>query len=132
MQRGSNRLSAHRDDELKHELQGMLKAGHSTRTAEWHDPEPAADDDPAVASGPVTPSRSPGPVAMVRHDLARLLGRTSFPDTAPALIRVLREQHAPDSVVDPLLDLPEDTVYGTVHELAEALVEAGAGAYGAT
>ncbi|CAM5741179.1 hypothetical protein SHIRM173S_12695 [Streptomyces hirsutus] len=28
MQRGSNRLSVHRDDEMKHELQGLLKVRH--------------------------------------------------------------------------------------------------------
>ncbi|MEV5463471.1 hypothetical protein AB0L17_35825 [Streptomyces cellulosae] len=52
MQRGSDRLSVHRDDEMKHELQGLLRSGHPTRSEEWHDPEPAAEDDPeAAASG---------------------------------------------------------------------------------
>src|SRR5690242_20154306 len=59
MQRGSDRLSVHRDDEMKHELQGLLRSGHPTRTEEWHDPEPFADDDPEVARGPVTPGRGP-------------------------------------------------------------------------
>ncbi|WP_086871301.1 hypothetical protein [Streptomyces viridochromogenes] len=44
MQRGSDRLSVHRDDEMKHELQGLLRSGHPTRAEEWHDPEPSADD----------------------------------------------------------------------------------------
>ncbi|EPJ34934.1 hypothetical protein STAFG_8042 [Streptomyces afghaniensis 772] len=30
MQRGSDRLSVHRDDEMKHELQGLLRSGHPT------------------------------------------------------------------------------------------------------
>ena len=41
---------------MKHELQGLPRSGRSTHTEEWHDPEPTADDDPALAGGPVTPS----------------------------------------------------------------------------
>ena len=55
MQRGSGRVSAHRDDEMKHEVQGLLRSGRPTRTEEWHDPEPAAEDDPRIAGGPVAP-----------------------------------------------------------------------------
>lgn len=57
MQRGSDRMSVHRDDEMKHELQGLLRSGHPTRSEEWNDPEPAAEDDPDVMYGPVTPGR---------------------------------------------------------------------------
>lgn len=38
MQRGSDRMSVHRDDEMKHELQGLLRSGHPTRSEEWNDP----------------------------------------------------------------------------------------------
>ena len=55
----SDRLSVHRDDEMKHALQGLMRSGHPTRTAEWHDPEPAAEDDPEVWRGPVVPGRVP-------------------------------------------------------------------------
>lgn len=36
------------DDELKHELEGTLRANRSSRAEEWRDPEPPADDDPNV------------------------------------------------------------------------------------
>ncbi|MCX5094281.1 hypothetical protein OOK36_36550 [Streptomyces sp. NBC_00365] len=62
MQRGSDRLSVHRDEERKHELRGLLRSGHPTRTEEWHDPEPTADDDPEIACGPVAPNRAPDPL----------------------------------------------------------------------
>ncbi len=78
MQRGSDRLSVHRDDEMKHELQGLLRSGHPTRTEEWHDPEPFADDDPEVAHGPVTPGRDPSSLEAVRLELARTLARGDF------------------------------------------------------
>jgi hypothetical protein len=48
MERGSGKHSAREDDELKSEMQGMLKANHSTRAEEWRDPEGPADDDPDV------------------------------------------------------------------------------------
>ncbi|MEU6845007.1 DUF2795 domain-containing protein [Streptomyces sp. NPDC046716] len=120
MQRGSDRLSAHRDDEMKHELQGLLRSGHPTRTAEWHDPEPVADDDPEVAGGPVVPGR--GRHEALRLELGRLLGRTSFPAAPAPLAQALRERSAPDGLVDRVAALPEDATFGTASELAWALV----------
>ncbi|MFD9041314.1 DUF2795 domain-containing protein [Streptomyces bottropensis] len=125
MQRGSDRLSAHRDDEMKQELQGLLRSGHPTRTEEWHDPEPYAEDDPEVAYGPVTPSRAPTRVAALQLELARVLGRTSFPAGPAELIGVLRDRHAPDALVEPLERLPRDARYDSAHRLAQAVVDAG-------
>jgi hypothetical protein len=121
MQRGSDRLSVHRDDEMKHELQGLLRSGHPTRTEEWHDPEPTADDDPAVWAGPVTPGGA-GSVADVRYELARILGRTAFPGRPAELIDALRRNHAPEGLVVPLERLPRSARYANAQELAEALV----------
>lgn len=127
MQRGSDRLSVHRDDEMKHELQGLLRSGHPTRVEEWHDPEPPAEDDPDVAYGPVTPGRARERVETVRFELARLLGRTSFPAGPGELIRVLRDRHAPDGLVEPLERLPRRERYDSVHQLAQAVVRAQEG-----
>ncbi|MBO1331089.1 DUF2795 domain-containing protein [Streptomyces sp. VRA16 Mangrove soil] len=121
MQRGSHRMSAHRDDEMKHELQGLLRSGHPTRTEEWHDPEPVADDDPEVAGGPVLPGAGPGRLAAVRLELARLLGRTAFPATPAPLAGLLRERSAPDALVDQVAALPSGTEFRTASELARAL-----------
>jgi hypothetical protein len=49
MQRESDQHSPRADDELKAEMQGMLKGGGPTHAEEWADPEPPADDDPDVA-----------------------------------------------------------------------------------
>jgi hypothetical protein len=125
MQRGSDRLSVHRDDEMKHELQGLLRSGHPTRTEEWHDPEPSADDDPEVAAGPVGwPGPAPASLATVRLELARILGRSSFPATPRELIAALRRGYAPDALVEPLERLPRSSRYANVQELAEALTGA--------
>jgi hypothetical protein len=55
MERGSAKHSPREDDELKHELSGMIRGNSSSRSEEWRDPEPPADDDPDVPSaGPTT------------------------------------------------------------------------------
>ncbi|MFG2574976.1 DUF2795 domain-containing protein [Streptomyces sp. NPDC048481] len=124
MQRGSDRLSVHRDDEMKHELQGLLRSGHPTRTEEWHDPEPSAEDDPEVWGGPVVPGSPLASLAVVRLELARFLGRGSFPAGPGALVVALRREHAPDALVDAVRELPHTQRYGNVQQLAEALVDA--------
>ncbi|MEU2585586.1 DUF2795 domain-containing protein [Streptomyces avermitilis] len=128
MQRGSDRLSVHRDDEMKHELQGLLRSGHPTRAEEWNDPEPTADDDPQIAGGPVTPGGATGSLAAVRYELGRHLGRTSFPAGPGDLIGALRRSHAPDVLVEPLERLPHKARYANAHELAEAVVRTAEGA----
>jgi hypothetical protein len=95
------------DDEMKHELQGLLRSGHPTRTEEWHDPEPTADDDLEIAGGPVAPSRS------------------AFPASARHLADALRRAYAPDTLVDAVEGLPHKERYATVQELAEALTRPG-------
>ncbi|GHJ41433.1 DUF2795 domain-containing protein [Streptomyces sp. TS71-3] len=122
MQRGSDRLSVHRDDEMKAELRGLLMSGHPTRTEEWNDPEPVAEDDPEVATGPVTPQRSPTAVDALHYELARNLGRSVFPAKAGRLRAALRDRHAPDALVDALRDLPGQVKYANSHQVAEALV----------
>ncbi|CAM5430557.1 MULTISPECIES: DUF2795 domain-containing protein [Streptomyces] len=121
MQRGSDRLSVHRDDEMKHELQGLLRSGHPTRTEEWHDPEPSAEDDLQVAGGPVAPGTSAASLATIRLELARFLGRSAFPATPRDLIRELRRGYAPDALVESLERLSRTSHYANVQELAEAV-----------
>ncbi|MDQ0584404.1 DUF2795 domain-containing protein [Streptomyces rishiriensis] len=123
MQRGSDRLSVHRDDEMKHELQGLLRSGHPTRVEEWHDPEPSAEDDPEIWGGPVVPGSSRATLETLRLELARTLGRSSFPADAGALAVGLRRKNAPDALVEAVRQLPSEDRYATVQELAEALVE---------
>jgi hypothetical protein len=121
MQRGSDRLSARRDDEMKHELQGLLRSGHPTRVEEWHDPEPAADDDPDIASGPVPSLGSLGPEDALRFELARHLGRTAFPATPRELAQALERHHAPDRLIELVSELPAQGTYRTAHEVVSAL-----------
>lgn len=119
MQRGSDRLSVHKDEEMKHELQGLIRSGHPTRVEEWHDPEPAADDDPAVGTAGVPGGT--GERQTLRFELARHLGRKAFPARRGALVSRLKAEHAPDPLTDRVRELPDATTFRTVGEVAEAL-----------
>ncbi|MFB6961249.1 DUF2795 domain-containing protein [Streptomyces sp. NPDC056309] len=121
MQRGSDRLSVHRDDEMKHELKGLLRSGHPTRSEEWHDPEPTAEDDPEVWGGPVAPGGSRASLETVRLELARILGRSAFPAGPGELTRQLRRKNAPDTLIEALQRLPHKARYANVQELAREL-----------
>ncbi|MFG2637173.1 DUF2795 domain-containing protein [Streptomyces sp. NPDC048362] len=125
MQRGSDRMSVHRDDEMKHELEGLLRSGHPTRVEEWNDPEPAADDDPEVWSGPVGGLGSPASLERTRLELARHLSRHSFPANPDELARALRRGNAPDALIDAVAALPGEDRYANVQQLAEALADGG-------
>ncbi|MFC8727593.1 DUF2795 domain-containing protein [Streptomyces bacillaris] len=111
MQRGSNPVGPRRDEEMKHELQGYLKSGQPAHAEDFHDPEPPADDDPAVAASP----------GGLQAEVARHLHRTSFPTDARGLLAALEEEHAPGDLVDAVRGLPEDGRYETPAEVARAL-----------
>ncbi|MBH5337734.1 DUF2795 domain-containing protein [Streptomyces pactum] len=118
MQRGSDRLSPRQDEERKHELDGLLRSGHPTRSEEWHDPEPGADDDPSPGVGPASRPGTSGGYEAMRFELARQLGRTPFPAKRGALLRMLHERHAPDQVIEMVESLPPDRTYRTVEDVA--------------
>jgi hypothetical protein len=45
------------DDDLKHETEGLVRGGHSTRAAEWNDPEPSGEDQPDADRAVHAPER---------------------------------------------------------------------------
>lgn len=57
MQRDSDRHGPRVDEELEHELRGMLQGNRPSRAEEWRDPEPPADDDPDPRTGDLSHAR---------------------------------------------------------------------------
>lgn len=124
MEQGSSKHGPVHDESLKHETQGLVRAGRSTRAQEWRDPEPPGEDQPDVSAG----SRGPGvPPGMTPRDvadrsaLASNLGHTVYPADRDALLSRLAENNAPSQLVDRVATLPADETYQNVQEVAVAL-----------
>ena len=73
----STKHSPRVDDELEHEIEGMVRSGHSTRAEEWRDPEPLAEGDPDIDADPSgtlvggTPVGVTADAVVARTELAR-------------------------------------------------------------
>ncbi|NLT54960.1 MAG: DUF2795 domain-containing protein [Actinomycetales bacterium] len=117
----------HRDDQLKHEVIGLIRSGRSSRAEEWRDPEPAAEDRPTGDTGIVPEDRRGTPEGMTsrdvedRFEVARFLGPSAFPADRDGLLQVAQANRASDRVVDLLRDLPDGERYRNVQDVARAL-----------
>lgn len=115
-----------RDEQLKHETRGLVRSGHSTRTEEWHDPEPAGEDQPTGDVGILPYDRRSAPDGMTpqdveeRSELARFLGRGAFPADRDRLLGVARSNGAPDRVLAELGGLPQGESYVNLQAVARA------------
>ena len=74
MERGSSKHGPRLDNEMEHEVRGMLqgKPGSGGRVEEWHDPEPSGEDQPGTAEL-IEPDRDrpAGTVRLRPHAAAR-------------------------------------------------------------
>ena len=119
--------SARQDDQLKHEVEGMMRAGRSTHAEEWKDPEPAAEGEPDVDSSPAdtliggVPNGMTPDAIVKRAELARWLDRADFPATGPDLVEAARDHRAPDAVADELAKLPDGETYERIGDVVRAL-----------
>lgn len=115
------------DEELEHEVQGMLKAERATRAEEWREAEPIAEGDPDVGSDPNGTLVGGTPVGMdeeavvARAELARWLDRADFPADGPSLVEAALDHRAPDAVVEELRRLPEGRTYERIGDVVRAL-----------
>jgi hypothetical protein len=115
------------DDELEHEMQGMLKSERETRAEEWREVEPSAEGDPDVDADPDGTLVGGTPVGMdaddvtARAELARWLDRADFPSSGAALVEAARDHRAPDAVVAELGRLPEPQTFDRIGDVIRAL-----------
>lgn len=123
----STKHSPRVDEELEHEIQGMVRGGHTTRAEEWRDPEPTAEGDPDIDAAPNGTLVGGTPVGMdpdaveARAELARWLDRADFPSTGPQLVEAALDHRAPDAVVAELQRLPEGENYERIGDVVRAL-----------
>lgn len=115
------------DEELEHDIQGMLKAERATRSEEWRESEPVAEGDPDLTSDPAgslvggTPVGTDRDAVVARAELARWLDRADFPSTGPELVEAARDHRAPEVVVAELERLPEGERYERIGDVVRAL-----------
>ena len=123
----STKHSPRVDDELEHEMQGMLRGEHANRAVEWREVEPQAEGDPDIHRVPDGAFTGGTPVGMTpdavtaRAELARWLDRADFPATGSGLVEAAREHRAPDAVVAELGRLPEGDSYERMGDVVRAL-----------
>jgi hypothetical protein len=123
----STKHSPRLDDELEHEVQGMIKGERQTRAEEWREVEPSAEGDPDVDTNPDGTLVGGTPVGMdadavaARAEIARWLDRADFPATGPALVEAALDHRAPDAVVGELQRLPDGEAYERVGDVVRAL-----------
>ena len=123
----STKHSPRVDEQLEHEMQGMLKAERATRAEEWREVEPVAEGDPDVDADPAgtlvggTPVGMDADAVVIRAELARWLARADFPNSGPGLVEAAMDHRAPDAVVAELRRLPEGETYERIGDVVRAL-----------
>ncbi|MGY1811636.1 DUF2795 domain-containing protein [Blastococcus sp. SYSU D00820] len=123
----STKHSPRVDEELEHEIQGMLKAEHATRSHEWREVEPVAEGEPDLTADPAgtlvggTPVGMDADAVVARAELARWLDRADFPNTGPELVEAALDHRAPDAVVAELQRLPEGQTFERIGDVVRAL-----------
>ena len=123
----STKHSPRVDEELEHELQGMVKGGRATRAEEWRQVEPVAEGEPDIDAAPAGTLVGGTPVGMdadaveARAELARWLDRADFPSTGPELVEAARDHRAPDAVVAELERLPAGDTFERIGDVVRAL-----------
>ncbi|TFV76812.1 DUF2795 domain-containing protein [Blastococcus sp. CT_GayMR19] len=123
----STKHSPRLDEELQHEVEGMVRSGRSTHAQEWAEPEPVAEGDPDLDVSPADTLVGGTPVGMdpdavvVRAELARWLDRADYPSTGPGLVEAARDHQAPDAVVAELEKLPDGETYERIGDVVRAL-----------
>jgi hypothetical protein len=131
VERGSDKHGSRLDEQLQHEVSGMLRAGRTTHAQEWKDPEPSGEDQPDVDRAPDAtltggvPEGTDEDDIEGRSELAAVLGKEVWPAGVDDLYARARASAAPDRVLDLLAGLPGDRTY---RNLQEVWSELGGGA----
>jgi hypothetical protein len=127
MERGSSKHGPRLDEEMEHEVRGMLQGGVDTRVEEWRDPEPAGEDQPDPTRAPAGYERAGAPPGMTpdevdqRSELGRYIPLSVLPGDRDDLLAAADEAQAPQHVIDQLAALPTDQVFETVSQVWAAL-----------
>jgi hypothetical protein len=110
--RGSDKHNPRVDEELKHEVSGLVRSGHDTHAEEWASPEPSGEDQPEVDRAPDGSLHGGVPEGMTEADieararLATYLTPGTFPGVREQLLDHFIDADAPDVIVEEVRQLP--------------------------
>ena len=127
MDRGSDKVSPRKDDELKHETEGLVRSGHTTHAEEWKDPEPVGEDQPDADLAPDgtlhggTPEGMSGDDVEGRAELATYLGKDAYPLVRAQVLDLVIDGHAPERVISLARDLPAGREFHNINDIWVAL-----------
>jgi|UPI00051BBC0B hypothetical protein len=124
---GRDKTSPIRDDEIKREMAGELRAARGTRVEEEHELQPSGEDQPVVAASPGAPLIGGTPPGItpegvqLRAEMARFLGRGAFPADRDGVVATLRRNNADDWLIEAAERLPEDRAYDNMQSISREL-----------
>lgn len=125
--RGSDKHGPMRDDELKHETQGLVRAGHGTHAEEWKDAEPSGEDQPGSDLNPGGTLHGGTPQGMTaddvegRAEIAGYVGKDAYPLVREQVIGLCIDRKAPERVIDLARNLPSGREFHNANEIWAAI-----------
>ena len=120
MDRGSDKHSPRLDDEMKHELSGLLGSGHQTHVEEFLQAEPSGEDQPEVGLRPEEGEDGED----LRARLTVYLPYKHFPMVRELVLETAEANEAPDAVLERLRAIPGGQEYADAHAVYDAVVGA--------
>lgn len=127
MERGSDKHGRMRDEQLKHETNGLLHARRGTHAEEWKDPEPSGEDQPDADRVPDSTLHGGTPAGMSdedvegRAEVASYLGKSNYPMVREQILELVIDKQAPTRLVDLVRRLPSGREFHNVNEVWAAV-----------
>ena len=127
VERGSDKHSPAMDDKLKHETEGLVRAGRSTHAEEWKDAEPSGEDQPDADRDPSGTLHGGIPAGMDpadvdgRAELAGFIGKDAYPMVREQILGLVIDREAPTRVVDLVRTLPSGREFHNMNEVWTAV-----------
>ncbi|GIF74367.1 DUF2795 domain-containing protein [Asanoa siamensis] len=127
MERGNAKHSPRVDDELAHEVDGIVKGTAGGRAEEFREAEPSGDDQPEASMVPEGDDGTGAPQGMTAQEVeqrsrfGRYINRTALPGDRDRLRKDAESNEAPDDVLAQIDRLPTGVRFQTVSEAWAAL-----------
>jgi Protein of unknown function (DUF2795) len=122
MERGNTKHGPAHDQEMAHEIEGLVRgSAQRAHGEEWRETEPAEDAIPPLRRGDGANPRPERRDIELRSELARVVTKDFFPADRDALLARLTDTNAPPDLADRVAALPKGHRYGSPHDVMEAL-----------